>query len=107
MIFDHLASVRQTKTSFHKTREGRLRLPGTTARAEAAQSSSPDAQRAGRPCSRDLSGAARRPPPPGLLLRLYALDADGAEAGVFIAKVRLKLLLFGVERLDRVHVREL
>jgi hypothetical protein len=41
------------------------------------------------------------------LLLLDTLDPDGAEAGVFMANVRLKLPLFDVECLDRVHVREL
>src|SRR6202020_2604101 len=53
---------------------------------------------------RTLSG---RPPPPSSSLLLDALDPDDAEAGVFIAKVRLKYVLFGVECLDRVHISEL
>ena len=44
---------------------------------------------------------------PSLLLLLDAFDSDSAEVGVFITNVRLELPLFDVERLDRVHVREL
>jgi hypothetical protein len=40
-----------------------------------------------------------------LLLR-DALDSDGAEAGVFVAKVRLELALFGLECLERVDISE-
>src|SRR5271170_5892397 len=40
-------------------------------------------------------------------LLLDALDPDDTEAGVFTANVRLELVLFGVECLDRVHIGEL
>ena len=53
------------------------------------------------------AGCSRSLPPPYLLLLLDALDRDDAEAGVFAADVRLKRLLFVIERLDRVHIREL
>ncbi len=53
------------------------------------------------------AGRSRSPPPPSLLLLLDALDRDDAEAGVFAANVRLKRLLFVIERLERVHIREL
>jgi hypothetical protein len=58
----------------------------------------------------------RRNPPAGLirpcepqgLLLFDAFNPDDAVAGVFIdPNVRLKLLLFHLERLERVHVREL
>jgi hypothetical protein len=40
-------------------------------------------------------------------LRLDALDPDPAEAGVFAANICLQLLLFDIERLERVYVRKL
>jgi hypothetical protein len=42
-----------------------------------------------------------------LSLRLGALDPDPAEAGVFDANIFLQLLLFDIERLERVYVRKL
>lgn len=56
---------------------------------------------------RAKAGRSRSPPPLSLSLLLDALDSYGAEAGVFIANVCLKLLLFGIERLERVDIREL
>ena len=42
-----------------------------------------------------------------LSLLLDVLDPDHAEAGVFVANVCLKLLLFDIECLDRVHIGKL
>ncbi len=53
------------------------------------------------------SGRSRSPSPILSSLLLDALDADGAEACVFAANVRLKLLVFGIKCLERVHIREL
>lgn len=56
---------------------------------------------------RAKAGRSRSPPPLSLSLLLDALDSDGAEAGVFCANVRIKLLAFIGPCLDRVHIREL
>ena len=69
---------------------------GNDSAGEAAQSSSPDTQRAGRPCSHDLVVAVRCPPPAWLLLRFGALDPDDAEASVLTANIGLELVLFDV-----------
>ena len=53
------------------------------------------------------AGRSYSPPPPSLLLLLEALERHDPEAGVFAANVRLKRLVFVIERLDRVHIREL
>ena len=64
------------------------------------------APRARRP--KPVRGLGRlQPPAPSSSLLLDALDPDDAEAGVFIADVRLKCVLFGVECLDRFHISEL
>ena len=54
------------------------------------------------------AGRQRSPPRPSALsLLLDTLDRDPAEAGVFVAKLCLKLPLFDIECLQRVHIGEL
>ena len=53
-------------------------------------------------------GRSRSPPPlPSSSLLLDALDTYGAEAGVFLANLCLKLRLFDIECLERVYVGKL
>src|ERR1700727_3983816 len=52
-------------------------------------------------------GPPAQPTAAALSLLLDALDCDPTEAGVFVAKLCLKLPLFDIERLQRVHIGKL